>query len=56
MLWNRKLVQQVEGVSCLQRCVELRDHLLGEQRDTQASLDRLKALIRLIQRHSSRSP
>lgn len=35
---------------CVQRCVDLRDHLLGQQRDTQASLERLKALIRLIQR------
>ncbi|TWW64398.1 PHD finger protein 21B [Takifugu flavidus] len=40
----------------IKRCMELREHLLGEQRDTQASLDRLKALIRLIQRDSSRSP
>lgn len=49
--------QEVDGVvSCWQRCVELREHLLGEQTDTQASLDRLKALIRLIQRDSSRSP
>uniref|UniRef100_A0A3B5AX88 PHD finger protein 21B n=1 Tax=Stegastes partitus TaxID=144197 RepID=A0A3B5AX88_9TELE len=34
----------------LQQCVDLRERLLGQQRDTQASLDRLKALIRLIQR------
>lgn len=34
----------------LQQCVDLRDRLLGQQRDTQASLERLKALIRLIQR------
>uniref|UniRef100_A0A3B5AYH6 PHD finger protein 21B n=1 Tax=Stegastes partitus TaxID=144197 RepID=A0A3B5AYH6_9TELE len=32
------------------QCVDLRERLLGQQRDTQASLDRLKALIRLIQR------
>ena len=30
--------------------MDLRERLLGQQRDTQASLDRLKALIRLIQR------
>lgn len=35
---------------CLQQCVDLRERLLGQQRDTQASLDRLKTLIRLIQR------
>lgn len=34
----------------VQRCVELRDGLRGQQRDTQASLQRLKELIRLIQR------
>lgn len=28
----------------------MQDHLLGQQRDTQSSLERLKALIRLIQR------
>ncbi|XP_034018964.1 PHD finger protein 21B isoform X2 [Thalassophryne amazonica] len=32
------------------RCMDVRDRLLGQQRDTQASLDRLKSLIRLIQR------
>lgn len=30
--------------------MDQRDRLLGLQRDTQASLDRLKTLIRLIQR------
>uniref|UniRef100_I3JKQ7 PHD finger protein 21B n=1 Tax=Oreochromis niloticus TaxID=8128 RepID=I3JKQ7_ORENI len=34
----------------LQQCMDLRERLLGQQRDTQASLDRLKTLIRLIQR------
>ncbi|KAM7378595.1 hypothetical protein PAMA_013484 [Pampus argenteus] len=32
------------------QCMDMRERLLGQQRDTQASLDRLKALIRLIQR------
>ncbi|XP_042259435.1 PHD finger protein 21B isoform X2 [Thunnus maccoyii] len=32
------------------KCTDLRERLLGQQRDTQASLERLKALIRLIQR------
>lgn len=35
----------------LKQCIELRERLLGQQRDTQASLNRLKALIRLIQRN-----
>lgn len=30
--------------------MDLRERLLGQQRNTQASLDRLKTLIRLIQR------
>lgn len=30
--------------------MELREQLLGQQRDMQASLERLKSLIRLIQR------
>ncbi|XP_044199272.1 PHD finger protein 21B isoform X5 [Thunnus albacares] len=34
----------------LKQCTDLRERLLGQQRDTQASLERLKALIRLIQR------
>ncbi|XP_031592704.2 PHD finger protein 21B isoform X2 [Oreochromis aureus] len=34
----------------LKQCMDLRERLLGQQRDTQASLDRLKTLIRLIQR------
>ncbi|KAM9845866.1 PHD finger protein 21B [Aulostomus maculatus] len=33
----------------LKQCMDLRERLLGQQRDTQASLDRLKSLIRLIQ-------
>ncbi|XP_060885991.1 PHD finger protein 21B isoform X2 [Labrus mixtus] len=36
--------------SSLKQCMDLRERLLGQQRDTQASLERLKALIRLIQR------
>ncbi|XP_051232566.1 PHD finger protein 21B isoform X2 [Dicentrarchus labrax] len=34
----------------LKQCMDLRERLLGQQRDTQASLERLKALVRLIQR------
>ncbi|XP_004564934.1 PHD finger protein 21B isoform X1 [Maylandia zebra] len=34
----------------LKQCMDLRERLLGQQRNTQASLDRLKTLIRLIQR------
>ncbi|KAI7792233.1 PHD finger protein 21B isoform X1 [Triplophysa rosa] len=34
----------------LSKCMELKERLLSEQRDTQASLERLKTLIRLIQR------
>ncbi|XP_069576686.1 PHD finger protein 21B isoform X1 [Brachyistius frenatus] len=34
----------------LNQVMDVRERLLGRQRDTQASLDRLKALIRLIQR------
>ncbi|XP_072233914.1 PHD finger protein 21B isoform X2 [Leuresthes tenuis] len=34
----------------LKLCMDQRNRLLGQQRDTQASLERLKALIRLIQR------
>ncbi|KAM6895712.1 PHD finger protein 21B [Xenentodon cancila] len=34
----------------LKLCMDERERLLGQKRDTQASLDRLKALIRLIQR------
>lgn len=33
-----------------QQCIDVRERLLGQQRDTQASLDRLKSLVRLIQR------
>ncbi|XP_063074200.1 PHD finger protein 21B [Engraulis encrasicolus] len=36
--------------SNLLKCMDLKDRLLGQQRETQASLERLKALIRLIQR------
>ncbi|KAG7454437.1 hypothetical protein MATL_G00259760 [Megalops atlanticus] len=34
----------------LTKCMELKESLLGQQKETQASLERLKALIRLIQR------
>ncbi|XP_051547543.1 PHD finger protein 21B-like [Myxocyprinus asiaticus] len=34
----------------LSKCMEHKEHLLGQQRNTQASLERLKTLIRLIQR------
>ncbi|XP_061106737.1 PHD finger protein 21B-like [Conger conger] len=34
----------------LEKCMELKNCLLGQQKDTRASLERLKALIRLIQR------
>ncbi|KAM4614945.1 PHD finger protein 21B [Polymixia lowei] len=34
----------------LTQCMDHRERLLGQQRDAQASLERLKALIRLIQR------
>ncbi|KAA0721231.1 PHD finger protein 21B [Triplophysa tibetana] len=34
----------------LSKCMELKERLLSQQRDTQASLERLKTLIRLIQR------
>nr|XP_055047010.1 PHD finger protein 21B-like isoform X1 [Misgurnus anguillicaudatus] len=34
----------------LSKCMEQKERLLGQQRDTQASLERLKTLIRLIQR------
>lgn len=33
-----------------QKCMEHKEHLLSQQRDTQASLERLKTLVRLIQR------
>ncbi|XP_062373882.1 PHD finger protein 21B [Sardina pilchardus] len=36
--------------SSLTKCIDLKDRLLDQQRETQASLERLKALIRLIQR------
>lgn len=42
--------QEKELNDTLKHCVELRDGLRGQQRDTQASLQRLKELIRLIQR------
>ncbi|TKS90402.1 PHD finger protein 21B [Collichthys lucidus] len=45
------LEEQDEKLSdTLKQCMDLRERLLGQQRDTQASLERLKALIRLIQR------
>ncbi|CAL8242377.1 unnamed protein product [Merluccius merluccius] len=34
----------------LEQCMDVRERLLGQQRSTQASLERVKALIRLIQR------
>ncbi|XP_042578318.1 PHD finger protein 21B-like isoform X2 [Cyprinus carpio] len=34
----------------LSKCIELKERLLGQQRETQTSLERLKTLIRLIQR------
>ncbi|XP_026065365.1 PHD finger protein 21B-like isoform X1 [Carassius auratus] len=34
----------------LTKCVEQKEHLLGQKRETQTSLERLKTLIRLIQR------
>lgn len=36
--------------STIKRCLDTRERLLERQRDTQASLSRIKALIRLIQR------
>ncbi|XP_015460437.1 PHD finger protein 21B isoform X2 [Astyanax mexicanus] len=34
----------------LTKCMDLKEHLLSQQRETQASLERLRTLIRLIQR------
>ncbi|KAG9333761.1 hypothetical protein JZ751_010274 [Albula glossodonta] len=34
----------------LKECMDVKSSLLGQQKDTQARLDRLRALIRLIQR------
>ncbi|XP_069376027.1 PHD finger protein 21B isoform X3 [Paralichthys olivaceus] len=42
--------QDEELNQTLKQCQDLRERLLDQQRDTHASLDRLKALIRLIQR------
>ncbi|KAM3858908.1 PHD finger protein 21B [Diretmus argenteus] len=42
--------QDTQLNSSLTQCMDLRERLLGQQRDTQTSLERLKALIRLIQR------
>ncbi|KAF7643629.1 hypothetical protein LDENG_00235870 [Lucifuga dentata] len=42
--------QDEELNKTLQQCLQVRDRLLSQQRDAQASLDRLKTLIRLIQR------
>ncbi|XP_054862239.1 PHD finger protein 21B isoform X3 [Amphiprion ocellaris] len=44
------LEEQDKKLNLTLQCVDLRDRLLGQQRDTQASLERLKALVRLIQR------
>ncbi|KAM6984707.1 PHD finger protein 21B [Aplochiton taeniatus] len=45
------LEEQDERLSqSLTQCKDLRERLLNQQRDTQASLDRVKTLIRLIQR------
>ncbi|KAM8907887.1 uncharacterized protein phf21b isoform 2-T2 [Spinachia spinachia] len=44
------LEEEDEKLSDTLKCMDLRERLLGQQRDTQASLERLKALIRLIQR------
>ncbi|XP_074481003.1 PHD finger protein 21B isoform X2 [Sebastes fasciatus] len=44
------LEEQDEKLNDTLKCMDLRERLLGQQRDTQASLERLKALIRLIQR------
>uniref|UniRef100_A0A3B4UIF8 PHD-type domain-containing protein n=1 Tax=Seriola dumerili TaxID=41447 RepID=A0A3B4UIF8_SERDU len=48
MSWPQNFVQSY--VTHKTHCMDLRERLLGQQRDTQASLDRLKDLIRLIQR------
>nr|XP_046191197.1 PHD finger protein 21B-like [Oncorhynchus gorbuscha] len=46
------LVQQDQQLSksLTQKVMGVRERLIGQQRDTQSSLERLKALIRLIQR------
>ncbi|XP_033470838.2 PHD finger protein 21B isoform X2 [Epinephelus lanceolatus] len=44
------LEEQDKKLNDTLKCMDLRERLLGQQRDTQASLERLKALIRLIQR------
>ncbi|XP_028427192.1 PHD finger protein 21B isoform X2 [Perca flavescens] len=44
------LEEQDEKLNEALKCMDVRERLLGQQRDTQASLERLKALIRLIQR------
>ncbi|XP_056280289.1 PHD finger protein 21B isoform X3 [Pseudoliparis swirei] len=45
------LEEQDEKLSdTLKHCMDLRERLLGQQRDTQASLERLRSLVRLIQR------
>ncbi|KAG7257872.1 hypothetical protein CRUP_003350 [Coryphaenoides rupestris] len=41
---------EVRNSPSLERCMDVRERLLGQQRSTQASLERVKALIRLIQR------
>ncbi|XP_035283454.1 PHD finger protein 21B-like isoform X1 [Anguilla anguilla] len=42
--------QDQQLTQALAKCVDLKHSLLGRQKDTRASLERLKALIRLIQR------
>ncbi|XP_034434513.1 PHD finger protein 21B isoform X2 [Hippoglossus hippoglossus] len=44
------LEEQDEQLNQTLKCQDVRERLLDQQRDTHASLDRLKALIRLIQR------
>ncbi|XP_068443026.1 PHD finger protein 21B isoform X2 [Clinocottus analis] len=45
------LEQQDEQLSdSLKHCMDLRERLLGQQREAQASLERLRALLRLMQR------
>ncbi|KAG5846167.1 hypothetical protein ANANG_G00146940 [Anguilla anguilla] len=42
--------QDQQLTQALAKCVDMKHSLLGRQKDTRASLERLKALIRLIQR------
>ncbi|KAG9339967.1 hypothetical protein JZ751_022282 [Albula glossodonta] len=41
---------QLRGPILSAKCMDLKESLVGQQKETQASLERLKALIRLIQR------